>query len=341
MKIKLTKKLKTGLVAFALQFGIITGAHAGGAPLLQLPIEGLTAENSNECIKLFKEKLGYALPSYSLPNIRDVRVIKDGSTNLVQLQLQLRPGHEQVSLSDVEKALEGSPFTIKREQLEYVGNLRLRIGKIADHEKFVSALATLDGKKLRTRAVEDTDGSLLITLSGPTDDLEKGTSTPLITHQRLTGYLSENKVQLIAISWWRNWHLGAPFGARAVAEESNPAQFVGTNVSTNPSVRVQAHRGKPKSPYISFQVYPVMEKLFAKKQEKSAEITVSLDGNGAHLSSTLHVTRKDAVLKPLNFLFSPAKGMKGTLTIKLLDDLRATGESMDLTTLCKGKELTR
>lgn len=221
MKTRLTKKMKAGLVALAFQLGVVASSHAGGGSVLQLPIEGVTAENSNQCANLFEEKFA---PALTRPwNNVHVKMFKEGSTNLIQL----RPERGQISLSDVEKALKGSPFTIKREQLEYISLVRLRIGKIADHEKLTKALATLDGKKLQTHTVEDKDGSLWITLRDPTRNtaiplIEKRKRT-LITHQRLTRYLSENKINLLAISWGHHrldhsevWR-GVSFGARPAA----------------------------------------------------------------------------------------------------------------------------
>ncbi|MFT5467824.1 MAG: hypothetical protein ACI8UO_002931 [Verrucomicrobiales bacterium] len=195
MKMVPTNKLKTILAAFALQLGIFAGANAGGPAILHLPIEGVTSENSDQCAKLFEEKFASVI---TLWKGGDIKMIKDGSTNLIQV----RPENGQISLSDVEKALEGSPFSIKREQLEFISVVQLRIEKIEEPEKLVRALETLDGKKLQGYAHKETDGILLITLMDPRLNIppdERGVM-PLITHQRLTSYLSENGVKLISIS---------------------------------------------------------------------------------------------------------------------------------------------
>ncbi len=200
--------MKTGLAALVVQIGIIAGAHAGGAAVLHLPIEGVTAKNFDQCAELLREKFAPALLDWKGV---DVKLIKDEGHNLVQL----RPERGHLSLGEVEKALVGSPFSIKRDQLEYLSSIRLRIGKTADPEKLANALVTLDGKKLHTRIREDRDGSFLITLRDPRVD--RGKSIPLFTHQRLTSYLSKNKVKLISISWGNSFHRGAPFGARLSA----------------------------------------------------------------------------------------------------------------------------
>lgn len=190
--------MKASLAAFALQLGVIASVHAGGASVLQLPIEGVTTENSDQCAKLFEEEFAPVLINWKNG---DVKIIKNGASNLVVL----RPERGQISLSDVEKALEGSPFTIERERLEYFSLVRVCIGKIADHEKYVRALATLDGKKLQTHVVENADGSLWVTLRDPTRNttipLVEKRKRALITHGRLTSFLSENKISLVAISW--------------------------------------------------------------------------------------------------------------------------------------------
>ena len=218
--------MKVGLAAFALHLGVIADAHAGGGSLLHLPIEGVTTENRAQCAKLFEKKFGTVLINWKNG---DVKMIKDGSTDMVVL----RPDRGQISLGDVERALKGSPFNIKREQLEYFSLLRLRIGKVADYEKHVKALATLDGKKLQRHSVENEDGSLWITLRESTRNtaiprVEKRKQT-LVTHQRLTKYLSKNKINLIEISWGNHPRLephgnsyaevwrGDSFGARPAA----------------------------------------------------------------------------------------------------------------------------
>lgn len=123
---------------------------------------------------------------------------------------------------------------------------------------------------------------------------------------------------------------------------AGPPPFIGTNVSTDPAVQVEAYRGKPQSPMVSCRVRPVMEKLFADKNVRSAEITVALNSkNGAHLSSTLHVNRDDSDLTPLNVNFSSAGDSRVTLTIAYIKSTGMTKASMDLIKLCQGKKLTK
>ena len=222
----LTKNVMAGLAVVALQLGVVASAHAGGGSILRLPIEGVTEENSDRCINLFKEQFAPVLINW---NDGDVKMIKVGSTNLVEL----RPERGRISLSDVEKALKDSPFTIDRAQLEYVSLVRLRIGKVGDSQRHIDALANLDGKKLLTEIVEDSDGTLLFTLRDPLRNaavplVEKRKRT-LITHQRLASYLSENKIELIAIDWghhrlnhgkgWRGDYFGARLADAAAVKD--------------------------------------------------------------------------------------------------------------------------
>ena len=211
MKIKPTKNLKLGLLVLALQLSVIGCVLAGGPAILHLPLEGVTAENSDQCTKLFEKKFGNILTNWKSG---DVKMIKDGNTNLVQL----RPERGEISLSEVEHALKGSPFSIKREQLEFISVMQIRIENIADYEKVIRPLETLDGKKLQSHTVKGEDGNLFITLSGP--NLKNGKSIPLITHQRLSNYLTKHKIKLISISWGNGHHRGAPFGARLVTADS-------------------------------------------------------------------------------------------------------------------------
>lgn len=189
-----------GLTTLGLHFGGTANVQAGGASLLQLPIEGITAENQAQCKQLFEKTFRPILINWKNG---DAKIIKDGSTDMIVL----RPDHGQISLSDVERALKGSPFSIKRDQLEYFSLLRLRIKKVVDYQTHVKALATLDGKKLQTHSVENKDGSIWITFR----DVTRNSTTPraekrkrsLITHQRLTSYCTQNKINLLEVSWGR------------------------------------------------------------------------------------------------------------------------------------------
>lgn len=197
----------SALVALALT----AVANAGGPALLQLPVEGVTSKNSDQCEKLLEEKLGPVLSNWNNPaRGGDVRMIVEKPTNLVQL----RPGRSQLSLGEIEKALKGSPFSINREQLVYVGVVQFEIGKMEDHEKLVSKLGELDGVKMGVSAEKNKDGTILITLSDP-----QHRAGVIVTHKRLAGFLAENNLELNAVSWSGRFHCRAPFGARTKASK--------------------------------------------------------------------------------------------------------------------------
>ena len=130
------------------------------------------------------------------------------------------------------------------------------------------------------------------------------------------------------------------FGLIASAQAA-PPKFKGKNISTDPGVRVQAYRGKPQSPFVNCRVHPVREKLFADEHVRAVEIRVSQDNkSGAHLSSTLTVTKADAGTRPLSFYFSTIGDSKVTLTVTYIRNTGVTNKAMDLISLCEGKELT-
>ena len=203
MKTNPTTTLKAALIALALS----ATAHAGGPALLQLPVEGVTPKNSAQCEKLLEEKLGPSLSNWNNgAQGGDVQMLVKDSQNLIQL----RPGRAPLSLADIETVLKGSPFSIKRDQLEFIGVMHVQVGKMNDHEKFAEQLAAIDGKNLMAYSEVTKDGNVMITLTLH----NKG-----VTHKRLTSYLTENKVDLIAISWSGRFHCRAPFGARLVTEK--------------------------------------------------------------------------------------------------------------------------
>lgn len=167
-------------------------------------------------------------------------MIKDGDGP--HYLVELRPDRGTISLGEIEQALKGSPFSIKREKLEYFSLIRMRVRKIENYQKHLKILTSLDGRNLQSSCDENTDGSLWITLrdSGRNSAIphnEKWTRT-LITHRRLTRYFTENKIELIEIRWGYQPHLdnakarriksgtrpeiwrGDPFGARSSVHNS-------------------------------------------------------------------------------------------------------------------------
>lgn len=211
--------LQAGLLALGIQIASITSSLAGGAALLELPINGVTPENSKQCVKLFEDQLGDVLSGWTNTSSRDVSLIEHGTYTSIRMRL----GRGHISLTKVEEILEGSPFSLKREQLEFVGVIRLRLEKVDDPEKFAAAIAKIDGKNLRHQSATTEDGQVIVTLSERNND-----DTPLFTHQRLRNFLDAQGAKLVAIDWGispeKSWtdreniyfHCRKPYGARPV-----------------------------------------------------------------------------------------------------------------------------
>ena len=109
------------LIAIVTAVGFAGQARAGGPPMLCLPIDGVTAENVRECTKLLAAKLESKL----FPKAEDFRPI-----NVRQFGDQWYLTFyfaDDVALSEVESALEGSRFSIPRDQLHFFGHLVLEI----------------------------------------------------------------------------------------------------------------------------------------------------------------------------------------------------------------------
>jgi len=217
---QLKKKVTFGFVALVFQLGMIAKVFAGGASVLHLPIDGITEENKEQCVKIMAEKFAPVLTNWRNGL---VEVFKDDSTYFIQL----RPERGQLTLSEIEKALDGSPFSIKRDHLEYFSLIRLHLGKMEDREKHVKALSSVDGKKIHSHTIENPDGTVLVilrdTLRNKAVPVSVHRSRSLMTHKRLTDYLSKNKIDLLAISWGdhsrnhsKGWR-GDSFGARPVS----------------------------------------------------------------------------------------------------------------------------
>ena len=70
----INRAMAVGLAAFAFYLGVIADAHAGGASLLHLPIEGVTEENRAQCVKLFEQKFGEVLIDWKNGDVKMIKV---------------------------------------------------------------------------------------------------------------------------------------------------------------------------------------------------------------------------------------------------------------------------
>jgi hypothetical protein len=96
-------------------------ARAGGPPMLCLPIDGVTTENAGECARLLADKLeNQIFPGNE--DFRPIEIRQFGNQWYLTFYFV-----EDVALSDLESALDGSRFTIPRDRLHFFGHVVLDI----------------------------------------------------------------------------------------------------------------------------------------------------------------------------------------------------------------------
>ncbi len=128
--------------------------------MLCLPIDGVTAENVDECTKLLAAKLDSKLFPGS-DDFRPIEVREFGNQWYVTFFFI-----EDVALSDMEAALEGSSYSIPRDRLHFFGHLVLEIDAGATPPKEV--LASMDALEYISVGESDTEQSrLLLTVDMP------------------------------------------------------------------------------------------------------------------------------------------------------------------------------
>jgi len=135
-------------------------ARAGGPPMLCLPIDGVTAENADECTKLLAAKLGNKV----FPGNEDFRPIairQFGKQWYLTFYFV-----KDVALSDVETALEGSSFSIPRERLHFFGHVVLEIDAGATSpDELKEALTALE--YVSVGESESKENRILLTIDMP------------------------------------------------------------------------------------------------------------------------------------------------------------------------------
>lgn len=134
-------------------------ARAGGPPLLCLPVAGATAENADACAQRVAAALGKGVDRAGLRQ-------NDG-----QWYLTFHFNRESVRLAEIDAALAGSPFSIRRDQLRLFGDVILEI-KVPQNsaDKLLSALASM--KHVSVSESKRDGDTLLVTLKlpAPADD---------------------------------------------------------------------------------------------------------------------------------------------------------------------------
>jgi len=114
-------------------------ARAGGPPMLCLPIDGVTAENADECTKLLTARLESKLFPKA-EEFRPIEIRQFGDQWYLTFYFA-----DDVALSEVETALEDSNFSIPRERLHFFGHVVLEIDAgSAPSKELVAGLEALE-----------------------------------------------------------------------------------------------------------------------------------------------------------------------------------------------------
>lgn len=114
---------------------------------------------------------------------------------------------------------------------------------------------------------------------------------------------------------------------------------VGTNVSEDPSVRIQAYRGGPN---VSCMIFPDRENAFKQQDVNQVQISVRTEtkGGGFLITSQMY-SRDDKEFPPLTVEFSN-ESPKGSITVMIAyyNNIRTWSDAgQDLATLCSGRDL--
>jgi hypothetical protein len=142
--------------------------EAGGPPMLCLPIDGVTAENAQECTKLLSAKLENKLFPPS-DDFRPIEVREFGNQWYVTFFFV-----EDVALSEVEAALNGSSYSIPRDRLHFFGHILLEIDAGATPPK--DLMAGLDALEYISVGESDTKQNrmlLAVDMPYPKQDLRR------------------------------------------------------------------------------------------------------------------------------------------------------------------------
>jgi hypothetical protein len=127
---------------------------AGGLPRLCLPVDGVTTENAKDCAKLLADALGKQTEQFEVLQ------------NDKQWYATFRYNREPVTLSELDAALKGSPFSIPREKLHLFGHvmLEVEIGEVAE-QKLLTDLKAV--KHLKFEESKRDKGTLFVIVVMP------------------------------------------------------------------------------------------------------------------------------------------------------------------------------
>ena len=222
MTVNLTP-LKAGLCALGIHLATPSSLHAGGAPWLDLPIDGITADNRARAVALLQERLAPSLGAHSQPGWQSVQILEAGHRGIARLRL----GTGQLTLADVRRALAGTPFSIDPDRLSYHGIVRITTSRVDDDARLSKALVAATGNKAEVLVQAEANGTTSFIVADP----DRGRNYfPLFTHQALTQLLAAHAADLHSLSWGSSahsrrepprfaFHCRRPYGARRVENE--------------------------------------------------------------------------------------------------------------------------
>ena len=133
-------------------------ALAGGPPGLCLPIDGATAENAPQCAKLIAT-LGKDIERAAMKN-------NDGQWFVI-----FHFNRENLRLTDIEKALKGSPFTVARDKLRLFGDVILEVDlRGASADKLLADFKAVKNASVSGSAQKNKTLLVTLTMPGPAFD---------------------------------------------------------------------------------------------------------------------------------------------------------------------------
>jgi hypothetical protein len=134
---------------------------AGGPPWLCLPIDGVTATNAEACVDLINSKLKNKLQLHSGPYGGGAALRQDGNQRYLTFYMV-----EDVGLGEIDAALQGSAFSIPRDELRLFGHVILEVEpRTAPSMELLAALNAVEHTAVVDSASKE--NRLLVTVQMP------------------------------------------------------------------------------------------------------------------------------------------------------------------------------
>lgn len=183
---------------------------AGGPPRLCLPIDGVTAENAEVCAKRLADALREINPRAYAQETVEMRKESEQWYAICRIW-------NEVQLSDIDAALEGTGFTVPRDKLRLFSMVTLQVAHALPRDSVIELLAALPGVSVED-SKEEKD-LLVLTLETPhrlTRDIFKSvdkastgkhdrrsfaSADELPSYRALETALAKRKAELVDIRW--------------------------------------------------------------------------------------------------------------------------------------------